>query len=189
MNTSGNREYSREKLKELMLYIAGKSGKDVRYGSTKLNKILFYSDFLAYGLLGQSLTGAKYQRLDKGPAPKALVPVRNELIAEGAATTEDRLYFNWPQIRLVPERPPDLKLFTKEELELVDQVIEWLKDNNGNDVSRISHREKGWNLAEDRADIPYSTVFLSNRKLTKSEIAHFQKVSEKQGWLVHDIAS
>lgn len=67
-------------LKELIVYIANKLALHPKFGATKLNKILFYSDFIAYAKLGKSITGEKYQKLPLGPAPKYLLPVRKKWI-------------------------------------------------------------------------------------------------------------
>ncbi|MDH5642316.1 MAG: Panacea domain-containing protein, partial [Nitrospira sp.] len=69
-----------DKFKELILYVASQCEQDTYWNSTKLNKILFYSDFLAYKVNGQSITGADYFALERGPAPKALVPIREGMI-------------------------------------------------------------------------------------------------------------
>ena len=37
------------KLKELMLYVADKCSQDPNFGATKLNKILWWANFLAFG--------------------------------------------------------------------------------------------------------------------------------------------
>src|SRR5437660_6974881 len=49
--------------KELVLYICQKCATDQKFGATKLNKILYFSDFLAYAELGEPITGFEYQRL------------------------------------------------------------------------------------------------------------------------------
>ncbi len=54
----------RTKLGELMLFISKRTAEDRRFGATKLNKVLFFSDFLAYRLLGDPITGAQYRKLD-----------------------------------------------------------------------------------------------------------------------------
>lgn len=79
--TTENRPQNDEKLKELILYLADRSNNDEKFGATKLNKLLFYADFLAYVYLGTSITGQEYQVLDQGPAPRRLVPVRESMKA------------------------------------------------------------------------------------------------------------
>ena len=64
-----------EKFKELVLYVCHKSAGDAPFGATKLNKLLFYADFLAYKQLGSAVTKHAYQRLPNGPAPRAILPI------------------------------------------------------------------------------------------------------------------
>src|SRR2546425_884388 len=64
-----------EKLAEMILHIAQLSEGDEPFGATKLNKILFYCDFLSYLYHGKPITGQEYQKLPNGPAPRRLVPV------------------------------------------------------------------------------------------------------------------
>src|ERR1035438_9553158 len=40
------------KLGELIIYISKKSAGDSRFGATKLNKLLYFSDFLSFGNFG-----------------------------------------------------------------------------------------------------------------------------------------
>lgn len=73
-----------QRFRELIVYIASKSIDDPSFGATKLNKILYYSDFKAFERFGVPLTGAPYFRLKNGPAPRIMIPVRDELVAEGS---------------------------------------------------------------------------------------------------------
>ena len=52
-----------EKLSELILYISQKCATDPKFGAVKLNKILYLSDFLAFGNWGEPITGVEYQHL------------------------------------------------------------------------------------------------------------------------------
>jgi hypothetical protein len=51
----------------------------------------------------------------------------------------------------------------------VDHVIRVLWDHSATDASELSHTLTGWRLARDGNTIPYETVFLSERKLTREE--------------------
>ncbi len=48
---------STEKLRELVLYIADKCEEDRTFGAVKLNKILFYADFISFAEYGEPITG------------------------------------------------------------------------------------------------------------------------------------
>jgi hypothetical protein len=83
-------DHGEEKSRGLIVYIAHKTGDDPRFGDIKLNKVLYFADFRAYDELGQPITGARYQKLEWGPAPRALLPVRHELENDGAVRVTKR---------------------------------------------------------------------------------------------------
>src|SRR6267154_5777818 len=76
-------EPNEAKFKELVLLVAKQSEGDGTFGATKLNKLLFYIDFLSYLNLGKAVTGMQYQKLDRGPAPKKLVPITKQMTENG----------------------------------------------------------------------------------------------------------
>ena len=164
INTTHSSHEEHAKLKELILYIANKLVEHPKFGATKLNKILFYSDFIAYAKLGKPITGEKYFKLDNGPVPKSLVQVREEL-----ETSNDIVYYvketlRGAQKRIAPKRSADLSKFTPEEISIIDYVIELLRDKDAEEVRDISHYFMGWRIVKDREDIPYETVFISDPK-------------------------
>ena len=75
-------------LGELILYVAGKCSEDRMFGAIKLNKILWWSDFLAYAQYGRPITGVQYRRLGHGPAPRQFIPVRDALVAKQDAVVQ-----------------------------------------------------------------------------------------------------
>lgn len=164
-------DYRADKFAELILYISRKCESDKRFGATKLNKLLYYSDFRAYAKFGAPITGATYQRIEHGPAPRQYVPVVKDLIARGEAEFEQRDHFFRRQDRLVAKRDPDLAVFSDGELELVDRVIQEFWGRNAKEVSDKSH-EEGWRLVQPRETIPYWTVFIDlDRKPTEDDVA------------------
>src|SRR5262245_61954489 len=74
--------FTEKKLEELIVFFAHESAGDTFFGSTKLNKLLFIADFLAYGYLGKSITGTTYIHQDHGPtpAPRQFMQARENLI-------------------------------------------------------------------------------------------------------------
>ncbi|HEV8131282.1 MAG TPA: Panacea domain-containing protein [Acidobacteriota bacterium] len=172
------------KFKELMLYAAEKSLNDPTFGATKLNKILFFSDFLCFGLAGHAITGATYQRLKNGPAPIQLLAMEREIEAAQEGYFVLRPYFNLKQKRLVAARPANPQRFSSEELDLINDVITNLEAYNASDVSNLSHiRSRAWQIAEEGEEIPYSAVFLSSRKATPSDIQRGRDLARQYGWL------
>ena len=144
-----------------MLYVAAKCETHPRFGSTKLNKVLFYADFLAYHTWGKPITGAEYRRRPYGPAPTRLLPVQKGLESAGAAVVRGNVLPNgMAQQRLIPLRSASLEIFEPREIALIDGVIEKLKDLSAEEVSDKSHTFPGWAFAEQNETIPYFTVLL-----------------------------
>lgn len=158
-----------DKLRELILYIADLSSQDIHFGATKLNKLLFYSDFLAYQRFGHSITSQEYQALPQGPAPRRLKPIIESMQRSGELRIEPRRRFNRKQLRSMAGRPPNLSQFTMDEVDLVKDVIMRFWNMNAAAISEESHWFLGWRLANEGETIPYSTVLIGNRKPTARE--------------------
>lgn len=173
------------KFKELILYLAAKHEGERFWGATKLNKSLFYADFLAYQKYGQSITGAAYIALEWGPAPKALVPVQKEMVEARDIAVQERA----AQHRILALREPDLSEFSAQEIALVDSVVERTRRASADTLSELTHGFLGWKAARAEAVatgkqvvIPYSTVFVSNEEPDEFEEAHGRELVRQYGW-------
>ena len=175
-------EMDEAKFRELILYIADKCSDDPDFGATKLNKILFYSDFMMYGKSGKPITGATYFKLPKGPAPKKLVPIRKQMETEQLLAVQIKERFGKEQHRAIPLRQADLSKFDAVEISLVDEVIKTFCGANAETASSVSHREMGWQIAASKEDIPYEAVFLSSKPPTEDEIEYGLELANCHGW-------
>lgn len=172
-----------EKFRELILFIAEESEGDRAFGATKLNKILFYSDFNAYLHFGSSITGQEYQALKNGPAPRLLLPIMEQLESSNAIAIKERRHFGWPQKRTVALREPNLELFSAKEIKLVCDLIEELWDKTATQLSDLSHEFIGWELAEEGETIPYEVTLVGNRSPSKVDIEHCERaVAVAESW-------
>lgn len=159
-----------QKFRELVLFVAAESETDPHFGATKLNKILYFSDFHAFGLLGTPITGATYVRLDRGPAPRQMLPALREMEREGEIEREERRYFHLQQKRVIARKAPDLSVFSEGELEIVRNVLAELRHMNASQVSALSHLDVGWQRTPPDGVISYGMVYISNRRPTAREI-------------------
>ena len=172
----------KDRFRELILYISQKCADDPTFGATKLNKILYFSDFLYYAYYGEAITGVEYQKLPNGPAPRKLLPVRNRMIKRGELGIQEvPLRRGNVQHRTVNLRAPRLNVFTPEQISLIDDVIELLGTADADGVSRLSHRMEGWIVAKDGETIPYSTVFVSAEPLNEVDVFRGQQLAREFG--------
>lgn len=162
-----------EKFKELLLYIAKKTEGDPTFGAIRMNKALFFADMFAFGRFGKSITGAEYQKLEHGPAPRSLLPLRKELIDAGDAVIAPRNVGGQTQHRLVHLREPNLSEFSGQEIALVDESLSAMSGMTAARVSNISHLiVECWNELPERETIPLEIVFIELRDLTEEERQH-----------------
>lgn len=176
-------EFDAEKFGELMLYIAFKSTHDPAFGTTKLARILCWSDFLMYALHGKPITGATYRRRAYGPVPEELSDVQTKLAGAGDAVVAEMPHFTYVQKRLVPQRRANLRRFSGEEIAIVDQVIEAISGHDGAQTGEFSHeRLVGWQLARDGEAIPYETILLSPELPTEEELRRGAELAQEHGW-------
>lgn len=176
-------EENETRFRELILYISQRCADDPTFGSVKLNKILFFSDFRTYAEFGKPITGFVYQKLPNGPAPKRLLPVRNSMIKKGDLGLQEVRRGGRVQKRTVNLRAPNLDVFTPQQISLVDMVIDELWGKEAWAVSDLSHGMMSWVVANDREEIPYETVFLSSEPLTEIDIERGREVAKEHGLL------
>jgi len=158
------------RLGELILFICQKSENDDLFGDVKLNKLLYYSDFLAYARWGDTITGAEYWNLPEGPAPKRLVQVRRSLLETGSLVIrKSDVIGGYVQKKPIALRPPQ-RIFGEDQLVLTSDVIYEHRNLNAKEIAEKSHLEWGWKLTKEKDTIDPSTILLSPDPLNDHEI-------------------
>lgn len=157
------------KLKELIIYLSVLSEGDKNFGAIKLNKLLFYADFMAYLRLGKSITGQEYQALPQGPAPKRMKPVLEQMKRSGDIGIRKESAFEFVRLRTVSIRTPDLTKFNGAEVNLVHETVQRFWNYNATEISDKSHDFLGWQLGITGETIPYSVALIGTRKPTEEE--------------------
>lgn len=152
---NGYISYSPEKVAEVVKYFC--SNLDGVF-VTKMNKLLFYSDFLKYRRDGFGLTGLEYRAITYGPVPKGYGEVYSK--AEGI-DMEEYIYPNGTSgIVLRTDAIPNMDVFSETEKEILQDVCERFKDYSAGEISEQSHKEKGWQeCSNSKGIIPYSYSF------------------------------
>ena len=155
-------EFNREKFRELTLYIAWRSREDPWFGAVKLNKLLYYCDFIAFARFLEPITGATYVKYPEGPVPREMLRERRAWVSEGLAAIEKREVFRYTQHRLIPNNRYGVlpASFNENERSIVEEVLCAMSSMTAKEASDMSHEELGWLLAEERSDIPYETAWL-----------------------------
>lgn len=123
---------------------------------TKLNKEMFYADFLHYKLHGQSISGLQYQAIQYGP-----VPVHYDTIYDNieGISKDIVVSHNMESTRLSCDKW-DASTFSEEELKTLNAIIAMTRPMSTQDLIAMSHKEEAWQHHRDGNQlIPYSEAF------------------------------
>lgn len=136
---NGYAALSISKIKNILLYFIEK-GHGVFI--TKMNKLVFYTDFLSYRMLGKGMTGLGYKAIQHGP-----VPVRWDRIYSFYEDINQEIVA-FPDGRegtiLKSNLSPDLSDFSEQEQKIMETVHLRFKNESPTQISEISHHEEAW---------------------------------------------
>jgi len=121
-------------------------------GITKLNKLLYFSDFEHYRLYGRPILGDYYTRMKRGPVPSKSYSIFN---ANFRDKTDDSLkesidvrieisLFNILFKKIIAKKELDKSVFSKSEIEVMEKVAKEYPNSSANELSYKSHKEKPW---------------------------------------------
>jgi putative zinc finger/helix-turn-helix YgiT family protein len=125
---------------------------------TKLNKLLFYSDFGYFRQTGFSMTGITYRAIKLGPVPAAYDMLYNKLGEDELVSINQILFENGNYGEaLAGLQEFDETLFTTDEIAILDKILKRFGDLRTSDVVELSHQEIAWKEnQEERELISYS---------------------------------
>jgi putative zinc finger/helix-turn-helix YgiT family protein len=156
---SGYRNPNYDKFAEMVVFFSHK----LRPYKTKLNKLLFYADFLMFKKSCFSISGVRYVAIDRGPVPNNFNSVFEFLLNSGIVDVQ---YTQFPQGYTGEQfvgkcdRPFDASFFTDDELATMDQVAAAFRDVSAVDIVKLSHLEDAWTQNQaDKKPISYRYAF------------------------------
>jgi DNA-binding transcriptional regulator YiaG/uncharacterized phage-associated protein len=119
---------------------------------TKLNKLLFYSDFLNYKKTGYSISGIAYRAIQMGPVPAEYDKLYIKLVDDGLVNLE---YVKFPNGygEALQGKNFSTELFSERELESMKEVLVKFGKKSTNEMVEISHLEPGWIENENSHEI------------------------------------
>lgn len=160
---SGYRNPNFEKITEMVVYFSDK----LSPFKTKMNKLLFYADFLMFKQSCFSISGMRYKAIEMGP-----VPINFQSIFEYLAnkdeidifTTEFPQGYIGEQFKSKNNRPFRAELFSENELNVLEKVANVFKPTSTNQMIEISHLEEAWKKNEkNKSVISYEYAFDLNQ--------------------------
>ncbi|HKK09306.1 MAG TPA: Panacea domain-containing protein, partial [Bacteroidales bacterium] len=114
---------------------------------TKLNKLLFYSDFLCYKHTGFSISGAKYRAIAMGPVPMRYEGLYEYLSDNQVINIKNTVFSDevvGEQFLSDANHPFNEELFSEQELDSLQQIARHFRNTTTKQIIELSHQEKGW---------------------------------------------
>jgi uncharacterized phage-associated protein len=144
---TGGLPFSFRKLAGVMSYIAAR-GHDV--SKTKLNKLLFYCDFVNYFLHGASISGSRYLHMPYGPVAEYYRETIETLSEDSRLKTQrsgghDKLLADNDSLH-------ELSFF---EVATINWVLDNLDSMTAAKISELSHQERAFRFTRQGEFIPY----------------------------------
>ncbi len=111
---------------------------------TKLNKLLFYADFVHFRETGYAISGCNYRAIKLGPVPSHFSELFGLLEDQGFVQVEHEVLERGVGERFVPAREFDASLFSEKELTHMGQIAQTFETHKTTEIVNLSHEEKGW---------------------------------------------
>ncbi len=140
---SGYREPNLEKFTEMVIYFAEK----LTPFKTKMNKLLFYADFLMFKQTGFSISGIRYKAINLGVVPTNFQSIFDFLIRENKIEivyipfSQDNI---GEQFKAKQNKPFNKELFSETELQVLHKIATYFEILNTTQIIELSHLEKAW---------------------------------------------
>ncbi len=123
---------------------------------TKLNKLLWYSDFLTFQKTRQSITGLPYVHLQYGPVPVKYDFYLAHFLAENALASKEVVYGKDAVGEVYSAlREADLTIFQEFELQVLKKVARTFRGIPAKRLVELSHAEEGYKATKPGEIISY----------------------------------
>lgn len=154
--TSGFKQYDLEKYRNMILYLVKRLNSVLK---VKLNKLLWYCDFLQFKETSVSISGTQYIRLPLGPVPNNYDLITDIMQREGLLDKNEPLFQTKegivPGDEFVALVEPDKSLFSEQEVKVMDFIAETFRNDTSTSIMNKSHEEVACQKTKDREIISY----------------------------------
>lgn len=138
---SGYKKPDFQKVSQVIAYFNDK----LELYKTKLNKLLFYADFIMYQRTGHSITGMKYRAIPYGPVPAEYEKLYLKLQDDQKINIVEVGFENGNFGELIKSnQKAEFESFTEIEIKVLEDIVNKFKGLTTKQVVDISHNELAW---------------------------------------------
>jgi len=152
-----------KKYKNAILFFAGKI-KNGTLGKLKMMKLLYFMDFDFFEKYGKSITGDEYLRFENGPVPRLAEKLLKKMDGVEIKISKRKICDGYrDQQHIEPLRSPDIGVFSREELMMMEDVADKWEKFSGNEMKSASHGEAPWIATGPDEVIDYNLAYYRNK--------------------------
>lgn len=148
---NGYQKFNMSKFTNAMLFLCTGGGQL----KTKINKLLFYTDFKCFKEFTVSLTGARYVHLPFGPVPDNYDILFAALRQRGEISIGEVAIGPYWGENIVSKNDPDISVFSTSELRVLSEVKEFFDNYNSSEIKDYSHEESAYQKTASGEIISY----------------------------------
>ncbi len=156
-----NPDLKRAKLEQAILFFLNHAN-NPHLGKTKLMKLLYFADFDHFEQYEESITGARYRKLDHGPVPDDAWSAIEEMERAGRIERDDVRVGNYRQHHYETSEPVDLTVFSQTELDVLHRVAQRWANHTTKQIEAATHGEAPWVAVKRNEVIPYHLAHYRN---------------------------
>lgn len=148
---NGYKSLNLELTENIISYIASKV-KNLTI--TSINKYLWFIDILSFNQRGVAITGLTYQNQQYGPT---IMDKKYEeiLMLDDKYMRSDYEDENGTKSIIISKNNYNLNDLNEREKEIIDTIINLLKDKKVSEISNLSHKEEGWKKTKRSENISF----------------------------------
>lgn len=149
---TGYRNFDLEKIKNMILYI-------LEYHDTyrtKINKLLWYMDFLSYKVYSVSISGNSYTHSTYGPIADDYELIISVMLKDSLIGKDEIILHEGVREQLNSLITCDKSIFSEDEIQIMDFVLNKFKNFKCGQISEYSHKEVPYKSTVEGQKISYT---------------------------------
>jgi uncharacterized phage-associated protein len=152
-------QFKPEKFASAVAYLA--AGAPGRLSKKQICKLLYFADKTHLLRCGRPITGDRYHALPHGHVPTKGLDILNgrEQRVGPEAINALRRYGRMDGWFFHLERAADLKVFSRTDLDALDETIKAFAHLSADELEQMSHREQSWLRTEPNRPIDFDLFF------------------------------
>jgi transcriptional regulator with XRE-family HTH domain len=140
---AGSKAYDPKRQEAVILYFVQHINNKY-LGKTKIMKLLYYADYEWIQRQGRGITGDSYLAMHYGPMPRHAEETLKRLQKQNVLKMELSRMGDYSQERYLALRDPDMTLFTREEIDHMDEIAKRFEFWMAKQMSDLTHEDWPW---------------------------------------------